>query len=195
MTADGLVPFGDVPVADRPASGAHRIGSLRVTDPYRSAPFHVPALFDVDGARHAFDGTHRVPVPHLSEAVLGPFPRWFDWQGRTWVRSDGGWHELMPDLSPRDVPWPIDGLGFARFLDITASDSLGALVVTRRAWPTDGIAAGLWISRNGDTFLPVAIGDVPVMRYLSDIPDTSDGLVLAGDGLHLLDLDCAGANR
>jgi hypothetical protein len=195
VAADGLVPLGDVPLADRPASGAHRIGSLGVTDPYRSAPLHFPALFEVDGAHYAFDGTHRVAVPHLSEDALGPFPRWFDWQGRIWLLAGGAWHELMPDLSLRDVPWPIDGIERGHDLDITPSDALSALVMTRHARPADGVTAALWITRDGATFRSVAIGDVPVMRYLSDIPETSDGLLLAEDGLHLLDLDCAGAHR
>ena len=66
------------------------------------------------------------------------------------------------------------------------SDTLDAILAVRPE-------KGLWVSRDGLSFAHVDTGEVPVRRYVTDLPTGGEGVVLAEDGLYLIDEACVEA--
>jgi len=136
-----------------------------------------------------FDGTDFVEASALGLDPEGLGGRWAHWLGRWFLLDERGWSEVSRDLNltPSDVP-------ITALADVVVSDGLSAVFIADR--DATGAAGGdLWVSRDGRDFVRVDTGTVEVIRYLADLPDAVEGLVLVQDGLYLLDETCVSTGR
>ncbi|WP_028957085.1 hypothetical protein [Sulfitobacter sp. 20_GPM-1509m] len=182
ITPSGPMEVFDLPLSDRPADGAHLTNWTLGYGSFRQSVYHVPPIFHIGTEAFFFDGRSRIPSPQLSMQALGKFARWVNWRSRVFVVKETGWAELMPDLSLRDIPFPVP-LGRSPVdMRITASDSLGLVFVSQ---------GQIWHSSDGETFKQLTDGTaVKVQEFVSDLPNRTDMLVRGADGLYLLKPNC-----
>lgn len=142
----------------------------------------LPPLFRIDDTWMFFDGARFVAAPALGRDETGLYPRWTQWGKRLFLLDQRGWWEVQRDLTltPGALPLryrvPLD-------VELEVSEIFGAVFAGRRE-------QGLWVSRDGLEFAQVDTGDVPVREYATDLPAGGEGVVLADDGLYLIDGVC-----
>lgn len=150
-----------------------------------STGYVLPPLFHVDDTWMIFDGARFVAAPALGRDTTGPYPRWTQWGERLFLLDQRGWWEVQRDLTlvPGDLPVTYRT---PRDVELQVSDTFGAILAARPE-------QGLWASRDGLSFAQIDAGEVPVRRYVTDLPGGAEGVVLADDGLYLIDEACVDA--
>ena len=180
LTSKGAVRASTLlkPLSERPKGAKALIPDRHG---YREGLYQ-PPLFRLAEGWVYYDGTGFYPVPHLSRDALGNYPRWFVWDKRIFVLHQGGWSELLDDLSLVKGHLPIP-FRATHEVDIAVSDTHGGIIAT---YPGEGI----WFSADGLSFERIYHGPVVTRSYEADIPDATEGVVLADDGLYLLGRTC-----
>lgn len=149
-----------------------------------STGYVLPPLFHVDDTWMFFDGARFVAAPALGREKGTPV-RWTQWGERLFLLDERGWWEVRRDLTlaPGELPLSYRSPVIA---EMEVSDTFGAILAARPE-------KGLWVSRDGLSFAQIDAGDVPVRRYVTDLPGGEEGVVLADDGLYLIDEACLDA--
>ncbi|WP_306130944.1 hypothetical protein [Roseovarius sp. MMSF_3350] len=139
-------------------------------------------VFNVGLTWMYFDGAQFIAAPELGLEKTGPHPRWIQWQERLFLLDLRGWWEVQRDLTLTPGALPIS-FEWMFEVEIEVSETFDAIFAGHSE-------QGLWVSRNGLDFARVETGDVPIRRYVTDLPGGEAGVVLADDGLYLIDGTC-----
>lgn len=141
-----------------------------------------PPLFRVQDAWLYFDGKNFLAAPEMGREKTGPYPLWTQWKDRVFVLDERGWWEVQRDLRLKPGVFPVS---YQNPFDVNrdVSETFDAIFAASSGH-------GLWVSLDGLNFGRVDTAEVNVSRYLIDLPGGTEGLVMARDGLYLLDQAC-----